>query len=125
MLKDSKAFGSFSSNDIAKAKKFYGETLGLQLSESNGLVELKLAGSFEVMIYPKLNHVPSTFTVLNFHVPDIESAVDDLTKKGVTFERYDGEIETDARGIHRGHGPLIAWFKDPAGNILSLLEPKK
>jgi predicted enzyme related to lactoylglutathione lyase len=125
MLKDSKAFGSFSSNDIAKAKKFYGETLGLQLSESNGLVELKLAGGFEVMIYPKPNHVPATFTVLNFHVADIESAVDQLAKKGVKFERYDGEIETDAKGIHRGHGPLIAWFKDPAGNILSVLEQKK
>jgi predicted enzyme related to lactoylglutathione lyase len=125
MLKDSKAFGSFSSNDIAKAKKFYGEILGLQLSESNGLVELKLAGGFEVMIYPKPNHVPATFTVLNFHVPDIESTVDQLTKKGVKFERYDGQIETDAKGIHRGHGPLIAWFKDPAGNILSVLEQKK
>jgi predicted enzyme related to lactoylglutathione lyase len=125
MLKESKAFSSFSSNDIAKAKKFYGETLGLQLSESNGLVELQLAGGFEVMIYPKPNHVPATFTVLNFHVSDIESAVDQLTKKGVVFEHYDGEIETDAKGIHRGHGPLIAWFKDPAGNILSVVEQKK
>jgi predicted enzyme related to lactoylglutathione lyase len=125
MLKESKAFSSFSSNDIAKAKKFYGETLGLQLSESNGLVELQLAGGFEVMIYTKPNHVPATFTVLNFHVSDIESAVDQLTKKGVVFEHYDGEIETDAKGIHRGHGPLIAWFKDPAGNILSVLEQKK
>lgn len=122
MLKESKAFSGFSVDDIARAKEFYGRTLGLDVSESNGLLHLHLAGGVNVLIYPKPNHTPATFTILNFPVDNIESAVDDLTKRGVRFERYEGDIKTDEKGIHRGDGPNIAWFKDPAGNILSVLE---
>jgi len=122
MLKESKAFSGFSVDDIAGAKEFYGRTLGLDASESNGLLHLHLAGGVNVLIYPKPNHTPATFTILNFPVENIESAVDDLTKRGVRFERYEGDIKTDEKGIHRGDGPNIAWFKDPAGNILSVLE---
>ncbi|HEY9381674.1 MAG TPA: VOC family protein [Burkholderiales bacterium] len=122
MLKDSKAFSGFSVDDIAKAKAFYGETLGLDVSEEHGMLDLHLAGGVEVLIYPKPNHEPATFTILNFPVDDIEKTVDRLSARGVRFEQYEGEIETDERGIFRGEGPLIAWFKDPAGNILSVLE---
>ena len=122
MLKDSKAFSGFSVDDIAKAKAFYGETLGLDVSEEHGMLDLHLAGGVEVLIYPKPNHEPATFTILNFPVDDIEKTVDRLSERGVRFEQYEGEIETDERGIFRGEGPLIAWFKDPAGNILSVLE---
>lgn len=122
MLKESKAFSGFSVDDIAGAKEFYGRTLGLDVSESNGLLHLHLAGGVDLVIYPKPNHTPATFTILNFPVENIESAVDDLTKRGVRFERYEGDIKTDEKGIHRGDGPNIAWFKDPAGNILSVLE---
>ena len=123
MLKDSKAFSGFSVNDIQKAKEFYGRTLGLEVSESNGLLTLHLAGGNNVLIYPKPNHVPATFTVLNFPVNNVEQAVDELTKRGVRFEIYDlPDIKTDKKGIMRGKGPTIAWFKDPAGNILSVLE---
>jgi catechol 2,3-dioxygenase-like lactoylglutathione lyase family enzyme len=122
MLKDSKAFSGFSSNDIPASKRFYGETLGLDVSDEMGGLGLHLAGGVEVFIYPKDNHVPATFTVLNFRVDDIEAAVDRLTEAGVTFERYDG-FEQDEKGIARGdEGPAIAWFKDPAGNILSVLQ---
>ena len=122
MLTDSKAFSGFSVNDIQQAKQFYGRTLGLKISESHGLMHLHLAGGATVLVYPKPNHTPATFTILNFPVDNIEKAVDDLTQRGVRFERYDeGALKTDARGIFRG-GPLIAWFKDPAGNILSILE---
>jgi catechol 2,3-dioxygenase-like lactoylglutathione lyase family enzyme len=124
MLRDSKAFSGFSVNDIPKAKRFYGETLGLKVSESHGLLNLHLAGGAKVLIYPKPNHTPATFTILNFPVDDIEEAVDGLTKTGVHFERYEGDLKTDEKGIFRGGGPLIAWFKDPAGNILSVLEEK-
>ena len=93
-------------------------------SESNGLLELHLAGGATVLIYPKPNHAPATFTVLNFPIANIEEAVDRLTKSGIQFERYEGDIKTDEKGIFRGGGPLIAWFKDPAGNILSVLEQK-
>jgi predicted enzyme related to lactoylglutathione lyase len=124
-LKDSKAFSGFSVNDIAKAKQFYGQTLGLDVSEANGMLTLKLAGGTQVLIYPKPNHSPATFTILNFPVSDIEATVDGLTRSGVRFERYGGDIKTDEKGIARGGGgPLIAWFKDPAGNILSVLEQK-
>lgn len=123
MLRDSKAFSGFSAGDIRTAKKFYAETLGLDVSESHGLLTLRLAGGNNVLIYPKPNHVPATFTVLNFPVNDVDVAVDELTKRGVRFEMYDlPEIKTDKKGIMRGNGPTIAWFKDPAGNILSVIE---
>jgi predicted enzyme related to lactoylglutathione lyase len=123
MLAKSKAFSSFSANDIQKAKEFYGGTLGLEVSESQGLLTLKPAGGGTVMIYPKPNHTPATFTVLNFAVDSVEKAVGDLTARGVRFEIYnEPNLKTDARGIMRGNGPVIAWFKDPAGNILSVVE---
>ena len=123
MLADSKAFSGISVNDIEKAKEFYGKTLGLEVSESNGLLTLHLAGGNNVLIYPKPNHTPATFTVLNFPVDDVDQAVDELTKRGVRFEVYDlPDIKTDKKGIMRGNGPTIAWFKDPSGNILSVLE---
>ena len=123
MLGDSKAFSGFSANDIEKAKEFYGRTLGLKVSETNGLLTLHLAGGSNVLIYPKPNHTPATFTVLNFPVDDVDQAVDELAKRGVRFEIYDlPDIKTDKKGIMRGKGPTIAWFKDPAGNILSVLE---
>ena len=124
MLNTSHAFSGFSVDDIQKAKKFYGETLGLQTSEANGILKLQLVGGAKVLLYPKRNHAPATFTVLNFPVNDIEGEVERLKKSGVRFEQYEGEIKTDEKGIHRGGGPLIAWFKDPAGNILSVLEDK-
>jgi len=121
MFKDSKAFSGFSSNEIAASKTFYAETLGLDVSEEMDGLGLHLAGGGEVFIYPKDNHVPATFTVLNFPVGDIDAAVDGLTAAGVAFERYEG-FDQDEKGIARGdEGPAIAWFKDPAGNILSVL----
>ena len=123
MLKDSKAFSGFSAGDIPKAKEFYAGTLGLDVSESHGLLTVHLARGNNVLIYPKPNHVPATFTVLNFPVPDIDRAVDELAKRGVRFEQYDlPEIKTDRKGIKRGNGPTVAWFRDPAGNILSVIE---
>jgi catechol 2,3-dioxygenase-like lactoylglutathione lyase family enzyme len=123
MLEKSKAFSGFAVPDIEKAKKFYGETLGLKVSEAHGLLTLHLAGGNNVLIYPKPNHVPATFTVLNFPVDDVDRAVDELKKRGVRFEIYDlPDLKTDEKGIMRGNGPTIAWFKDPAGNILSALE---
>src|SRR6184192_52348 len=125
MLGDSKAFSGFSVNDIEKAKEFYGRTLELKVSETNGLLTLHLAGGNDVMIYPKPNHTPATFTVLNFPVDDLEKTVDELTAKGVKFEQYDmGDMKTDAKGIVRGdgRGPDIAWFTDPAGNVISVLK---
>ena len=127
MLKESAAIASFSVNDTAKAKEFYGKTLGLSVSDSEmGVLNLQLEGGTKVFIYPKPNHQPATFTVLNFPVKSVEDAVDELTKRGVRFEIYDAPgIKTDKRGISReGGGPTIAWFKDPAGNILSVLELK-
>ncbi len=122
MFKDTKAFSGFSVNDIPKAKAFYSQTLGLEVSEVNGLLTLQIAGGSHIIIYPKSNHVPATFTILNFPVDNIEQAVDELVKRGVRFEHYEGEIETDKKGIAWGNGPNIAWFKDPAGNILSVLQ---
>jgi len=125
-LNESKAFSGFSANDIQKAKEFYGRTLGVDVSESNGLLTLNLSGGHKVLIYPKPNHVPATFTVLNFPVPSVDRAVDELTKRGVRFETYnEPQLKTDERGIFRGGGPVIAWFKDPAGNILSVLETQQ
>jgi len=122
MFKDTKAFSGFSVNDIGKAKEFYGQTLGLEISEAHGMLTLKIAGGSRIVIYPKPNHAPATFTILNFPVDNIEKAVDGLTGRGVRFEHYEGALNTDEKGIHRGEGPKIAWFKDPAGNILSVLE---
>ena len=122
MLETSKAFSSFSVNDLQKAKEFYSQTLGLKVSESPEGLKLNLGGEANIFIYPKPNHTPATFTVLNFLVNDVETAVDELSKTGIHFERYEGEIKTDEKGIHRDGGPSIAWFKDPAGNILSVLE---
>jgi catechol 2,3-dioxygenase-like lactoylglutathione lyase family enzyme len=122
MFKDANAFSGFSVDDLGRAKQFYGETLGLNVSENPAGLELQLGGGATVFVYPKPNHEPATFTVLNFPVANIDQAVDDLTAAGVRFERYDG-VESDERGISRGvGGPTIAWFKDPAGNILSVLE---
>ena len=123
MLKESKAFSGFSANDIAKAKDFYGQTLGLEVSEDHGLLTLHLAGGHKVLVYPKPNHVPATFTVLNFPVKNVNQTVEELKKRGVRFEIYNlPDLKTDEKGIMRGKGPTIAWFKDPAGNILSVLE---
>jgi len=123
MLTDSKAFSGFAVPDIGKAKEFYGQTLGLKVSENHGLLRLHLAGGNNVLIYPKPDHTPATFTVLNFPVDDIDQAVDKLAKRGVHFEIYDKpDLKTNEKGIMRGKGPTIAWFKDPAGNILSVLE---
>jgi catechol 2,3-dioxygenase-like lactoylglutathione lyase family enzyme len=125
MLKGSSAFSGFSVNDIQKAKEFYRRTLGLEVSESNGLLKLHLAGGASVIVYPKPNHSPATFTILNFPVDNVEAAVDQLGKRGVRFEIYDQPgFKTDAKGVFRNQGPVIAWFKDPAGNILSVLEEK-
>lgn len=125
MLQDSPAFNGFSTNDIAKTKKFYEETLGLKVTENDmGMIVLHLSGrDTEVIIYPKDDHQPATYTILNFPVDDIDKAFDELAAKGVKFEHYPGM--TDEKGIARGlshnMGPDIAWFKDPAGNILSIL----
>ena len=123
MFKNTKAFSGFSVNDLQKAKEFYGLTLGLDVTEANGLLQLHIAGVTTILVYPKDNHTPATFTILNFPVANIEQAVDELISRGVQFESYnEGELVTDEKGIFRGSGPSIAWFKDPAGNILSVLE---
>jgi predicted enzyme related to lactoylglutathione lyase len=125
MFKNTKAFSSFSVDDIQKAKEFYNKTLGLNVSEvgeMKGLLSLHIEGGSEIMIYEKPNHVSATFTVLNFSVENVEKSVDELIKRGIIFEQYEGEIKTDVNGIARGDGPLIAWFKDPAGSILSVVE---
>lgn len=121
-FKNTKAFSSFSVKDLNEAKKFYGHTLGLEVSESDEGLILQTKGGIDVFIYPKPDHTPATFTVLNFVVDDVDRAVDELTKMGVRFQIYDkGELKTDDRGIFQGK-PKIAWFKDPAGNFLSILE---
>ena len=123
MFENTKAFSGFSVDDLSRAKGFYGETLGLRVSEENDLLWLHIAGDRDVLVYPKPDHAPASFTILNFPVDDIEAAVDALAERGVSFERYAGtELETDGKGIFRGGGPLIAWFKDPAGNVLSVIE---
>jgi predicted enzyme related to lactoylglutathione lyase len=125
IFKNTKAFSSFSVDDLEKAKEFYGKTLGIDVSESKEGLSLFSKSSNEIFIYPKTDHTPATFTVLNFPVDDVEQAVVDLTKLGVRFEIYNkGELKTDEKGIFRGEGPKIAWFKDPAGNFLSVLEAK-
>ena len=122
MFATTKAFSGFAVDDIDAAQKFYGETLGLKVSEEQGMLALHIAGGWDIMVYPKPDHTPASFTILNFPVDDIDKAVDELTERGVRFERYDG-FEQDEKGISRGEpGPLIAWFTDPAGNILSVLQ---
>ena len=125
MFANSKAFSGFSVDDVGAAKTFYGDTLGLDVSEEMGGLNLRLAGGANIYAYPKPNHQPATFTILNFPVDDIDKAVDDLTAKGVTFERYEG-FDQDDKGVARPKGPQdgppIAWFKDPAGNILAVLQ---
>jgi predicted enzyme related to lactoylglutathione lyase len=124
MFHDTKAFSGFSVNDVQRAKEFYGQTLGLEVRDlPMGVLELRLAGGTNILVYPKPNHTPATFTILNFPVDDVEQAVDNLTKRGVNFEHYNQPgLKTDEKGVHHGEGPVIAWFKDPAGNILSVLE---
>lgn len=124
MFTDTKAFSGFSVDDIQKARTFYADTLGLDVSEPDpetGLMELRIAGGTAILVYPKRDHTPATFTILNFPVEDIDAAVDELVRRGVTFERYDG-VDHDERAIARNMGPRIAWFKDPAGNILSVIQ---
>ncbi|MFD0750328.1 VOC family protein [Mucilaginibacter calamicampi] len=124
MFNSSKAFSGFSVDDIQKAKKFYEEVLGLQTESPMGMLAIKTNGNNNILVYPKPNHQPATFTVLNFPVDNIEKTVDALIAKGVTFEQYHfGEIDTDEKGIAHGE-PKIAWFKDPAGNIISVIEEK-
>jgi catechol 2,3-dioxygenase-like lactoylglutathione lyase family enzyme len=123
MLADAKATSGFAVPDTDEAKRFYGETLGLKITvfdEGNGVMALNLTGG-DVFVYRKADFVPATYTILNFEVDDVESAVDDLTSRGVGFERYD-DFDQDEKGIAHGPGPAIAWFKDPAGNILSVLQ---
>ena len=124
MIDTSKAFSGFSVNDISKAKEFYSKTLGMKVKEGEmGILELTIANDATVIIYPKLNHVPAEFTILNFPVSKIDEAVDELLTRGVAFLQYDYEtIKTDHKGVMRGNGPNIAWFTDPAGNILSIIE---
>jgi catechol 2,3-dioxygenase-like lactoylglutathione lyase family enzyme len=123
MFENTKAFSGFAVDDLEAAKKFYAETLGVRVSEENGLLFLHLAGDRDTLVYPKPGHRPADYTILNFQVDDIEQAVDDLTARGVAFERYSGtEMETDEKGIFRKGGPLIAWFTDPAGNVLSVIQ---
>jgi catechol 2,3-dioxygenase-like lactoylglutathione lyase family enzyme len=119
MFKDTQAFSGFSVDNIPKAKAFYSNTLGLEVTEEYGMLRLHLATGAEILVYPKEDHVPATYTILNFQVNDIEKSTEELIARGVAFEHYPG---TDEKGIQRGEGPLIAWFKDPAGNILSVLQ---
>jgi catechol 2,3-dioxygenase-like lactoylglutathione lyase family enzyme len=122
MFANTKAFSGFAVDDVEKAREFYEGALGIEVSEENGLVNLKLAGGRDTLIYPKPDFTPATYTILNFPVPDIDEAVDELTKRGVRFERYEG-FDQDEKGVWRGEGgPPIAWFTDPAGNILAVLE---
>jgi catechol 2,3-dioxygenase-like lactoylglutathione lyase family enzyme len=123
MFENTKAFSGFAVDDMQKARKFYGETLGLKTSEEYGLLTLHLAGDRPTLVYEKPDLTPANYTILNFPVDDIDEAVDELAARGVRFEKYDG-FEQDEKGIHRNEGPYIAWFKDPAGNVLSVLQEK-
>ena len=122
MISSENAFSGFAVKDIDEAKRFYGEVLGLDVADDHGMVNLTIGSGGRVLIYPKPDHVPATYTILNFPVDDVDAAVDRLTAAGVKFEHYDYPgLKTDAKGIARGGGPTIAWFRDPAGNILSVL----
>ena len=123
MFANSKAFSGFAVSDLPAARQFYGETLGIRTSEQHGLLTLHLAGDRDTLVYPRPDHTPATYTILNFPVEDIDKAVDELTARGVQFERYEG-IEQDGKGINRAGGPYIAWFQDPAGNVLSVLQER-
>lgn len=122
MLSDSPAFSGFSTNDIEASRRFYADILGLRVTEENGMLTVHFGGGKRVLIYPKEDHEPATYTTLNFPVRSIDQAVDELTAKGVEFERYGAEMGQDERGVMRQFGPPIAWFRDPAGNILSVIE---
>ncbi len=122
MFSKTKAYSGFSVDDIPRAKQFYAETLGLDVSEAHGMLTLNIDGSNGVLVYPKGDaHTPASFTILNFPVDDIDAAVDELARRGVEFLRYPG-MEADEKGVHRNDGPPIAWFTDPAGNVLSVLQ---
>lgn len=123
MLAETKAYSGFAVDDLQKAQAFYGETLGLRTSEEHGLMTLHLAGDRDTLVYPRPGHTPAAYTILNFPVEDIDAAVDELAARGVSFERYDG-FGQDEKGIARAEGPYIAWFKDPAGNVLSVLQER-
>ena len=123
MFANTKAFSGFAVDDIDKAQEFYGETLGVKTSTEHGLMTLHLAGDRPTLVYPKPDHTPANYTILNFPVEDIDKAVDELGKRGVQFERYDG-FGQDEKGVFREEGPYIAWFKDPAGNVLSVLQER-
>lgn len=125
MLQKGKVFGSFSVDDLQKAKQFYGQTLGLEVSDhdKDGWFEIHPSGDSPIMVYSKPDHKPAVFTVLNIPCDNINSTVDELTDKGISFEHYEGDLKTDEKGIHRWEsGPVMAWFKDPAGNIISVGE---
>lgn len=124
MFTHTKAYSGFAVDDVARAKEFYSQTLGLKVSEvspQHDLLALHIAGGGDVLVYPKPGHTPADYTILNFPVEDIDAAVDELSSRGVEFERYDG-FEQDDKGISRGEMPHLAWFKDPAGNVLSVLQ---
>ncbi len=123
MFENTRAFSGFAVDDLEAAKKFYGEVLGLKTSEQYGLLTLHLAGDRDTLVYPKPDHAPATYTILNFAVDDIDTAVDELISRGVELEKYDGHGQDD-KGINRAGGPYIAWFKDPAGNILAVLQER-
>lgn len=122
MIDYNQSFASFSVNDLKKARDFYQQTLGLDTTETPGGLSIKTRDNMAIFLYPKQNHEPATYTVLNFKVSNIEETVDKLTASGVLFQHYEGEIQTDKKGIFRGNGPTIAWFTDPAGNILSVIQ---
>jgi catechol 2,3-dioxygenase-like lactoylglutathione lyase family enzyme len=121
MFANTKAFSGFAVDDVQKARQFYGDTLGLKTSEENGLLTLHIAGDRPTLVYPKPDHTPAEYTILNFPVDDIDNAVEELSSRGVRFERYEG-FDQDEKGIFREEGPNIAWFKDPAGNVLSVIQ---
>lgn len=123
MLGGSQAFSGFAVDDIDAARRFYEDTLGLDVAEENGMLTLEFAGGTHVLVYPKEEHTPASFTVLNFPVDDIDAAVDELVRRGVRMERYPG-MPVDERGVMREGGPYIAWFTDPAGNVLSVLQDR-
>jgi len=121
MFTNAKAFSGFAVDDVAAAHEFYGDKLGLEVSEENGLLTLQIAGDRPTLVYPKEGHTPAEYTILNFPVDDIDAAVDELNARGVELERYEG-FGQDERGIMRDQGPPIAWFKDPAGNVLAVIQ---
>jgi len=123
MFANTRAFSGFAVDDLEAAKKFYGETLGLRTSEQYGLLTLHLAGDRDTLVYPKPDHAPASYTILNFQVDDIDAAVEELVRRGVSLEKYEG-MGQDDKGINRAGGPYIAWFKDPAGNILAVLQER-